>query len=106
LSDTCGNLSYDNFAYIVNHATLLGVNIEKLSIHLHICPKNMDNVEQILKFCWQNDLNKFDVSTLETGGCSVTMNRDQLLPNLSYELFYAILYKYMVDELEKKVKDI
>jgi len=106
LSDTCGNLSYDNFAYIVNHATLLGVNIEKLSIHLHICPKNMDNVEQILKFCWQNDLNKFDVSTLETGGCSVTMNRDQLLPNLSYELFYVILYKYMVDELEKKVKDI
>jgi hypothetical protein len=64
----------------------------------------MDNVEQILKFCWQNDLNKFDVSTLETGGCSVTMNRDQLLPNLSYELFYSILHKYMVnkeDELEK-----
>ena len=66
----------------------------------------MENVEQILKFCFQNDLNKFDVSTLETGGCSVTMNRDQLLPNLSYELFYSILHKYMVDELNKKVKDI
>lgn len=101
LSDTCGNLSFENFAYIVNHATLLGVNIEKLSIHLHICPKNTENVEQILYFCFQNDLNKFDVSRLETGGCSVTMNRDQLLPNLSYELFYSILHKYIVNEQDE-----
>lgn len=101
LSDTCGNLSFENFAYIVDNVTLLGMNIDKLSLHLHISPDNIDNSTKILKYCFENELNKFDVSLLETGGCSVTMTADQLLPNLSYELFYKILYEYIVEEMEK-----
>jgi len=101
LSDTCGNLSFENFAYIVDNVTLLGMNTDKLSLHLHILPDNIDNSTKILKYCFENELNKFDVSLLETGGCSVTMTADQLLPNLSYELFYKILYEYIVEEMEK-----
>jgi len=101
LSDTCGNLSFENFAYIVDNVTLLGMNIDRLSLHLHISPDNIDNSTKILKYCFENELNKFDVSLLETGGCSVTMKSDQLLPNLSYELFYKILYEYIVEEMKK-----
>lgn len=101
LSDTCGNLSFENFAYIVDNVTLLGMNVDRLSLHLHISPDNIDNSIKILKYCFENELNKFDVSLLETGGCSVTMKSDQLLPNLSYELFYKILYEYIVEEMEK-----
>jgi len=101
LSDTCGNLSFENFAYIVDNVTLLGMNIDRLSLHLHISPDNIDNSTKILKYCFENELNKFDVSLLETGGCSVTMKSDQLVPNLSYELFYKILYEYIVEEMKK-----
>jgi len=101
LSDTCGNLSFDAFVYIVTNVMVLGVDIDKLSLHLHISTDNMDNVKKILKYCFQHKLNKFDISLLETGGCSVTMKSSELLPNLSYEIFYGILYEYILEETEK-----
>ena len=99
LSDTCGNLSFENFAYILDNVTLLGMNTDNLSLHLHISQDNIDDSTKILKYCFENELNKFDVSLLETGGCSVTMKSDQLLPNLSYELFYKILYEYIDEKI-------
>ena len=43
-------------------------------------------------------INSFDVSILESGGCSVTMDKNKLIPNLSYDLFYESI----VDYIEKK----
>jgi isopropylmalate/homocitrate/citramalate synthase len=101
LSDTCGNLTFESFEYIVDNVTLLGMNVDKLALHLHISPHNIDNSTKILKYCFENELNKFDISLLDTGGCSMTIKAEKLLPNLSYELFYKILYEYIDEKMEK-----
>jgi len=95
LSDTTGYLDYNDFEYIVENTLYFGVAPSKLSFHFH-CPKNnYENLEKIIYYCFSNKLNKFDVSMLETGGCSVTMDSTYLNPNLSYDLFYNILDNYI-----------
>lgn len=84
ISDTCGTLNKDSLEFIINSLILDGVNPEKLSLHLHCNEKNMNNVYQIIKICTQNNINLFDVSLLETGGCSVTMDESKINRNLSY----------------------
>jgi isopropylmalate/homocitrate/citramalate synthase len=99
LSDTCGNLSFENFHYIIENITYLGIPTSKISVHLHISNENMDNVKKILKYCFNNEINKFDISTLDTGGCSITIENKKLLPNLSYGVFYTILYEYIYEKI-------
>ena len=99
LSDTCGNLSFDNFFYIIENATYLGIPVNKLSIHLHISNENMENIKKIMKYCFENEINKFDISSLATGGCSITIENKKLHPNLSYGLFYSILYEYIYEKI-------
>jgi isopropylmalate/homocitrate/citramalate synthase len=99
LSDTCGNLSFENFLYIIENATYLGVPTNKLSLHLHVSNDNMENIKKILKFCFDNKINKFDISTLDTGGCSITIENKKLLPNLSYGVFFTILYEYINEKI-------
>jgi isopropylmalate/homocitrate/citramalate synthase len=82
LSDTCGNLSFENFFYIIENATYLGIPVNKLSIHLHISNENMENIKKIMKYCFENEINKFDISSLATGGCSITIENKKLHPNL------------------------
>ncbi len=91
LSDTCGTLTYDDFVTIVENSQ---IPTSKFSLHLHISPTNMTNVENILCYCFSHGICKFDVSLLETGGCSVTMTDGQALPNLSYDTFYETYRKY------------
>ena len=99
LSDTCGNLSFENFMCIVENATYLGVPTSKISLHLHISNENMENSKKILKYCFENEINKFDISTLATGGCSITIENKKLLSNLSYGVFYSILYEYIYEKI-------
>ena len=99
LSDTCGNLSFENFMCIVENATYLGVPTSKISVHLHISNENMENCKKILKYCFENEINKFDISTLATGGCSITIENKKLLSNLSYGVFYSILYEYIYEKI-------
>jgi isopropylmalate/homocitrate/citramalate synthase len=99
LSDTCGNLSFENFLYIIENATYLGIPVNKLSLHLHISNENMDNTKKILKYCFENEINKFDISSLATGGCSITIENKKLHPNLSYGIFYSILYEYIYEKI-------
>ena len=37
---------------------------------------------------------------VKSGGCSVTMNKTQLAPNLSYELYYQALCKYIIKKTD------
>jgi isopropylmalate/homocitrate/citramalate synthase len=99
LSDTCGNLSFENFFYIIENATYLGIPVNKLSVHLHISNENMENIKKIMKYCFENEINKFDISSLATGGCSITIENKKLLPNLSYGVFYSILYEYIYEKI-------
>jgi len=99
LSDTCGNLSFENFFYIIENATYLGIPTTKLSLHLHISNENMENSKKILKYCFENEINKFDISSLATGGCSITIENKKLHPNLAYGIFYSILYEYIYEKI-------
>lgn len=99
LSDTCGNLSFDTFSFLIENATYLGIPTSKVSLHLHVSNENMENIKKILKYCFENEINKFDISALATGGCSITIENKKLLPNLSYGVFYNILYEYIHEKI-------
>jgi hypothetical protein len=73
--------------------------ISRLSLHLHVANNNEKEVADILQTSFRNGIHRFDVSVLETGGCSVTMDKSKRMPNLSYDLFYESLAKYIDDEL-------
>jgi len=94
LSDTMGSLKYDDFIYIIQKCRELGINISKISLHLHIKNDDIENVERILFYAFSNNINKFDISSLETGGCSVTMS-NKIVSNLTYDMFFKILWKYI-----------
>ncbi len=95
LSDTCGTLTFEEYEYLAGALLYFGVPASKLSVHLHVSETNRENIRKILWYSFVHKINKFDVSSLETGGCSVTMSSTQLLPNLSYELFYHYLERYI-----------
>jgi hydroxymethylglutaryl-CoA lyase len=95
LSDTCGTLTYDEFQYIVETVKIFGLPFSKLSLHLHVDKDNLASVASILRYCFKNEIRKFDVSLLSIGGCSVTLSKEKSHPNLSYDQFYTILAKYI-----------
>jgi hydroxymethylglutaryl-CoA lyase len=95
LSDTCGSLEFEDFKYIVDTCLYFGMTPNQLSLHLHIKKENMDEIKQIVFYALDKKILKFDVSILESGGCSVTMPLSKLLPNMSYELFLELYRKYI-----------
>jgi hypothetical protein len=66
-------------------------------LHLHVNKQNVQEFNQIVKHSINNDINRFDVSIMESGGCSLTMPSSDLLPNASYELFDSIYKIYISD---------
>jgi len=99
ISDTCGSLDPEDFEYIIDTCRVFGMPMSKLSLHLHVNPDRIKTVEQIIHMAFDRKIINFDVSYLSTGGCSVTMDRSRLSPNLSYEQYYNALCKY----IEKRV---
>jgi len=99
ISDTMGTLLYEDFEYIFDTLLFFGMPVYKLSLHLHVSPANWRELKQILFYCFNKHINKFDVSLLNDGGCSVTMGKNTL-PNLSYDQFYEIMDEF----LERKIK--
>jgi len=95
LSDTMGNITYDDFEYIISTCLYFGLPKSKISFHFHVSEENYENLEKIIFYCFSNKLNKFDVSMLETGGCSITIGPNKLRPNMNYDTFYTILDKYI-----------
>lgn len=100
LSDTCGSLLFEDFKYIIDKCTVLGVNMEKISLHLHVSD-NIDNIRDIVHYSLDQNIRKFDVSLITSGGCSVTMDQSKLKPNMSYELLYKLFDEY-IDKKEDK----
>ena len=83
LSDTCGTLTFNDFKYIIENINETKIN--KLSLHLHNS-KNKDIID-IINYAIKNNITYFDVSDIDSGGCSVTMKPDMLTNNLSYDFF-------------------
>jgi isopropylmalate/homocitrate/citramalate synthase len=101
LSDTCGTLNVEDFEYIIDKCNFFGLPSNKLSLHLHVKNGREDIVEKIIHKALDRKIIDFDVSLLETGGCSVTMNKTQIAPNLSYELYYKSLVNYIETNIEE-----
>jgi isopropylmalate/homocitrate/citramalate synthase len=96
LSDTCGTLSEDDFEYIIDTCALFGFPLNKFSLHLHVKREREVEVEKIIHKALDHKIINFDVSYLETGGCSVTMDKKNLSSNLSYDLYYKTLCNYII----------
>jgi len=99
LSDTCGSLEVEDFEYIIETCVFFGLHPSKFSLHLHVKPGREKIIEKIIHKALHYKINNFDVSLLETGGCSVTMKKENLAPNLSYELYYKALLNYIIKNI-------
>ena len=89
LSDTTGNLSLTDFKRLIKNIKSI-VNPKKLSLHLHYNDKNKDITKNIIEHALNENIFNLDVSCIEGGGCSVTMNTNELKKNLSYKLINEI----------------
>jgi hydroxymethylglutaryl-CoA lyase len=94
ISDTMGTLRSGDFEYIVDGLIRFGVAPSRISIHLHINRTNKEDSRQILFACFRRKINRFDVSFISEGGCSVTMDTTQLKPNMTYEFLRESIEEY------------
>jgi len=94
ISDTMGTLKFTDFEYIVDGLIRFGISKSRISLHLHIDHTNSANAKLILFACFRRGIIRFDVSVISDGGCSVTMDKAQLKPNMTYEFFYETLKEY------------
>lgn len=94
LSDTCGTLTNTDFIDIVDNIKKLGLDTKQFSLHLHINPNREEEAEKIFHTALDYGINEFDVSELRTGGCSITINKNELAPNMSYEQYFKFLISY------------
>jgi len=99
LSDTCGSLEIEDFEYIFDTCHYFGIPASKFSLHLHVKNGRENIVEQLIHIALDRKITNFDVSLLESGGCSVTMKKENLTPNLSYDLYYKALSKYILKKI-------
>ena len=85
LSDTCGTLTFTDFKIIIDRLSLFyDISMtDKLSLHLH---KNKDifHTHSIVNYAYLTGINKFDVTCLDSGGCSVTIDSKNMNNNLHY----------------------
>jgi isopropylmalate/homocitrate/citramalate synthase len=96
LSDTCGNMEFIDFKYIIDNL-LLNINIDILSLHLHVNKNNYINIEKIIDYAISNKIYKFDVTGFENvGGCIVTIDQNKLHGNLQYKDLLNTMQKYTI----------
>jgi len=101
LSDTCGTLDPDDYIDLLEKLRIRNIHNNKFndslySLHLHVKPGMKKKVEEIIHISLSYGITDFDVSALNSGGCSVTMDKNMLLPNLSYDLYYESLCNYLI----------
>lgn len=96
LSDTCGSLTNDVFIDIIEDTKKIGIDTKKISLHLHVNPDRENEVEKIFHTALDYGIDEFDISDLKTGGCSVTLDKNKISPNMSYEQYYKFLTTYLL----------
>lgn len=96
LSDTCGTLTNNVFIEIIDKLYEIDADMNKFTLHLHVKPDREDEVQDIVHTAIDYGIEEFDVSYLKSGGCSVTMDKNKLAPNMSYEQFYRYLTNYLI----------
>lgn len=99
LSDTCGELEPIQLFNIIQGLIFNRIDLSKISLHLHVKPERELEVEKIVHIAIDHGINEFDVSAVNTGGCSVTMDKKQLAPNMSYDQYYKFLTSYLIKNM-------
>lgn len=85
LSDTTGNLEANNLDELLGKMECASnIPVSKLSLHLHGTPEET-RLRDVVEVGLRRGIRQFDVSTIEEGGCSVTMGKERTNPNLTYE---------------------
>jgi hypothetical protein len=92
-----GTLRARDFEYILDGLLRFGLAKTRISLHLHVAADNASEAKRILFACFKRGITRFDVSAISEGGCSVSMDRTHLKPNMTYEFFYAALEEYARD---------
>jgi isopropylmalate/homocitrate/citramalate synthase len=101
LSDTMGCLSYVTFKKTMDKLKHINSNIFKyISLHLHVDTENIINLKNILFYCFDNNILKFDVSMINSGGCNITLNKEQMHNNLSYDLLLNTFNEYISNKIK------
>lgn len=85
LSDTTGRLNSQDFKEIINDIKRI-INVNKLSLHLHVNKDDIENTIEIIDTALRVSISKLDISYIDEGGCSVTMDKNNLNANLNYSL--------------------
>jgi len=90
ISDTCGTLTKERFDPVLKQLIPFmrreQIPMSKLSLHLHkhVVP---GETQKLISYCRESGIYNFDVSCVEGGGCSVTMDENQINGNVSYDDF-------------------
>ena len=98
LTDTCGTLKEDDFEYIVDSCSYFGIPKSKFALHLHVKKGREEIVERIIHKALDKNITKFDVSLLDIECGSINIDKINLLPNLSHELYYKFLCNYIINK--------
>lgn len=98
LSDTCGTLNDNDLNIILSNLKekIPTKYFKNISLHLHVKQGRENDVEKVIHKALDFGVCNFDVSNLKSGGCSVTINKSDLMPNLSYELYYKAIVNYIL----------
>jgi hydroxymethylglutaryl-CoA lyase len=94
LSDTMGTLNLRDFEYITDGLIRFGIPSSHISVHLHINSENEKEAKRILFACFERKINKFDVSVILESECSVTMKKDKIKPNMTYDFLNSVFEEY------------
>lgn len=91
LSDTCGNINYEDFKNILDE-TLKIVPDKCISLHMHRSQNDMDELKKMIRYAYSKNIYNYDVSALENvGGCSVSIEKNNLVGNINYSDLLTIL---------------
>tara|TARA_B110000285_G_C15134499_1_gene625946 strand:+ start:2038 stop:2787 length:750 start_codon:yes stop_codon:yes gene_type:complete len=92
LSDTCGTLSPSILEEIIHRIKLEGIDIGKISLHIHSNDNDKNRLQSILDISLNNDIQKFDISLLDTCGDSFMNNKKKVVRHLNYNDINSYLH--------------
>jgi hypothetical protein len=98
LSDTCGTLDPNSLKNIMKESIKRRIPLSRYGLHLHVNPEKELITEELIYCALDYGIQHFDLSILESGGCSVTIpSKNKMYSNLSYELYYKSLVNYILN---------
>lgn len=92
LSDTSGTLNVTDFEYIVDNCNKNGLPFNKISLQLNVRKNRVKEIEKIIHKALDRRIINFDVSD---SSIITNNNKNTTQNNLSYELYYKALVKYI-----------